>query len=58
MGCNTKGIGKSLGLFLDIVKVDALAWPKISKRHYLKDIENSFHVVTDIGLEPLQFFPF
>ena len=36
--------------------MDALAWPKISKRHFLKDIENSFHEVSHIGLEPHQFF--
>ena len=43
---------------VDIVKVDPLAWSKISKRHFLKDIKNSFHEVTHIGLEPRQFFSF
>ena len=43
---------------IDIVKVDALAQWKISKRHFLKDIENSFHQVTHIGLEPHHFFFF
>ena len=40
---------------MDNVKVDALAWQKNSKRHFLKDIENSFHQVTQIGLEPHQY---
>ena len=31
---------------------------KILKCHFLKDIENSFHEVTHIGLEPHQFFSF
>ena len=44
--------------FVDIVKMDALAWWKISKHHFIKDIENSFHKVTHIGLEPHQFFFF
>ena len=43
---------------IDIVKVDALAQWKISKRHFLKDIENSFQEVTPMGLEPHQFFSF
>ena len=43
---------------MDIVKVDALAWSKISKRHFLKDIENSLHEVTHIGVEPHQIFSF
>ena len=43
---------------MDIFKVDALAWQKNSKRHFLEDIENSFHEVTHIGLEPHQFFFF
>ena len=43
-------------LSVDIVKVDALAWQKNSKQHFLKDIENSFHQVTHIGLEPRQKF--
>ena len=28
------------------------------KKPFYKDIENSFHEVTHIGLEPTQFFPF
>ena len=43
---------------MDIKKVDALARQKISKCHFLKDIENSFHEVTHIGLEPHQFIFF
>ena len=46
---------------VDIVKVDALARQKNSKRHFLKDIENSFHQVTHTGragLEPHHFFLF
>ena len=31
------------GVPVDIVKVDALAWWKISKRYFLKDIAKSFH---------------
>ena len=42
----------------DIVKVDTSAWRKILKRHFFKDIENSFQGVTYIGLEPHQFFSF
>ena len=40
------------------MKVDALARQKNSKRHFLKDIENSFHQVNHIGLEPHQNFSF
>ena len=43
---------------VDIVKVDTLAQSKISKHHFLKDIENFFHEVTHRGLEPHQFFLF
>ena len=43
-------------LIVDIVKVDALARQKNSQHHLLKDVENSFHEVTHIGLEPHQFF--
>ena len=43
---------------MDIVKVDASAWWKISKHSFLKDIENSFNEATHIGLEPHQFFSF
>ena len=45
-------------LSIDIFKVDALAWQKNSKCHFLEDIENSFHEVTHIGLEPHHFFSF
>ena len=47
-----------IGQGVDIVKVDALAWRKNSKRHFLKDIENSFHEGTHLGLEPHQIFSF
>ena len=43
---------------VDIVKVDTLAQSKISKRHFLKDNENSFLEVTLIGLEPHQFISY
>ena len=43
-------------LSVDIIKVDALARSKISKRHFLKYSENFFHKVTHIGLEPHQIF--
>ena len=33
----------------------AVVW-KISKRHFLQDIKNSFHGVTQMGLEPHQNF--
>ena len=36
----------------------ALARWRISKCHFFKDIANSFHEVTHIGLEPHQFFSF
>ena len=49
---------KTVYLGVDIVKVDALAWWKISKRHFFKDIANSFHEVTHLSLEPHQFFSF
>ena len=42
---------------MDIVKV-ALAWQKNSKCHFSKDVENSFHRVTHIDLEPHQPFSF
>ena len=38
------------------MRVDALARQKISKYHFLQDFENSFHGVTQIGLEPRQIF--
>ena len=43
---------------MDIVKVDPLAFQKISKRHFLEDIEKSFQEVTPISPEPHHFFPF
>ena len=45
-------------LYVDIVRVDALALQKNPKRHFFRDIQNSFHEVTHIGLEPHQFFSF
>ena len=36
--------------------LDTLLVRKISKRHFLKDIENSFQGVTQIGPEPPHFF--
>ena len=41
---------------VDIVKVDPLLIQKISKRHFLGDIEKSFQEVTPMGPEPHQFF--
>ena len=43
---------------MDILKVDALAWRKNSKRHFLGDISKSFQEVTPMGPEPHQFFSF
>ena len=43
---------------VDIVKVDASAWSKISKRHVFGDIQIYFYEGTHIGLEPLQIFSF
>ena len=40
------------------MKVDPLLVQKISKRHFLRDIEKSFQEVTSIGLEPRHFFSF
>ena len=38
--------------------LDSAVIRKISKRHFFRDIENSFHGVTQIGLKPHQnFFP-
>ena len=45
-------------LVMDIVKVDALAQQKISKCHFFRDIKNSFHEVTHVGLEPHLWFSF
>ena len=47
-----------LTLFMDILKVDALARQKNSKRHFLEDISKSFQEVTPMGPEPHQFFSF
>ena len=47
-----------LNLIVDIVKVDALLVRKNPKRHFFRDIGNSFHEVTHIGLEPHQIFSF
>ena len=43
---------------MDVVKVDLLLVQKISKRHFLRDIEKSFQEITPIGPEPHQFFSF
>ena len=43
---------------MDILKVDALARQKNSKRHFLRDISKSFQEVTPMGPEPHQFFSF
>ena len=43
---------------MDIVKVDLLLIRKISKRHFLRDIEKSFQEVTPMGPEPHHFFLF
>ena len=34
--------------------LDGRLVPKISKRHFFQDVQNSFHGVADIGLEPHQ----
>ena len=34
--------------------LDGRLVPKISKRHFFRDIQNSFHGIADIGLEPHQ----
>ena len=34
--------------------LDGRLVPKISKRHFFQDIQNPFHGVADIGLEPHQ----
>ena len=47
-----------LELAVDVVKVDALARQKNSKRHFLEDISKSFQEVTPMGPEPHQFFSF
>ena len=42
---------------MDVMRfLDSLLVRKLSKGHFLKDIENSFQEVTHIGLEPHQFF--
>ena len=43
---------------LDIMKVDLLLIQKISKCHFLRDIEKSFQEVTPMSLEPHLFFLF
>ena len=43
-------------LTVDIVKVDPSLVRKISKRHFLRDIEKSFQEVTPIGPESHHFF--
>ena len=43
---------------MDILKVDALAWQKNSKRHFLGDISKSFQEVIPMGPEPHQFLSF
>ena len=43
---------------MDVLKVDALAWQKNSKRHFLEDISKSFQEVTPMGPQPHQFFSF
>ena len=43
---------------MDIVKVDLLLVQKISKHHFLRDIEKSLQEVTPMGPEPHQFFSF
>ena len=47
-----------LVLSVDIVKVDALLIQNNPKCHFFRDIGNSFHEVTHIGLEPHQIFSF
>ena len=59
--CKNKLIGyceTSLSLSMDVVKVDLLLVQKISKRHFLRDIEKSFQEVTLMGPEPHHFFSF
>ena len=51
-------IASCSGLAMDILKVDALAWWKNSKRHFLGDISKSFQEVTPMGPEPHHFFSF
>ena len=43
---------------VDVVKVDALARRKNSKRHFLGDISKSFQEVIPMGPEPHHFFSF
>ena len=43
---------------VDILKVDAWLVRKNLKCHFSRDIENSFHEVTHMGLEPQHFFIF
>ena len=43
---------------MDIVKVDLLLVPKISKHHFLRDIEKYLQEDTPMDPEPHQFFSF
>ena len=43
---------------MDVLKVDALAQRKNSKRHFLGDISKSFQEVTAMGPEPHHFFSY
>ena len=40
------------------MKVNLLAFQKISKHHFLRNIEKSFQEITPKGPEPHHFFPF
>ena len=40
--------------WITLFSLDTAFVRKISKHHFFKDIQNSFHWVTDIGLEPHQ----
>ena len=43
-----------VGLVKDCFSLDILLVPKISKRHFFRDISNSCQWVTQMGLEPHQ----
>ena len=58
MSCGQDGSQITVGQVMDIVRVDALARRKNPKRHFFRDIQNSFHEVTHVGLEPHQIFSF
>ena len=51
-------IKENVILDVDIVKVDPQAFQKNQKRHFFRDIEQSFQEVTSIVPEPRQFFLF